>query len=66
MGYQEAEIDAHKSNVVTRDYSGSIDNEKIMSMGISDAEIQRIRSIKQFQPNAPDTILLFRIAAKTA
>lgn len=64
VGYSAEDIEANKSQVVARDYSGNIDAEKLMSLQITQEEINRIRSIKQFQPNSPDAVLLFRIAAK--
>lgn len=64
LGYSAEEIAANTIKTEPRDYSQGMDLSRAMSAEITESEIARIRSIKQFQPNSADTVLLFRIAAK--
>lgn len=66
IGYTDEEILKNTFTPVARDYSRGIDMSKVMSAEISQEEINRIRSIKKFQPNSPDAVMLFRIATKIA
>lgn len=66
-GYSSLEIQDGLGYLTTKSqYTGSLDLEKLVTPGITPADIARIRSIRRFEPRSKDTVMLFQIAAKVA